>query len=109
MKESEDKAYGEALRVARKRAGFRTQEALGDVVGRSSRQVQNYEKGKYLTPEIRAQLERVLGKFYDGDSDPVVAAINRSQLDEWRRDDVRSTYRRHLHEQAREQGKEATG
>lgn len=98
----DDEEYGRRLREARRRAGFKTQEMLGDRIGRSSKMVRNYEAGKHLTPEIKAALEEVLGEFAD-EGDPVERAIRHSQLIKWRQDDLVSKYEKHVYDQSREE------
>jgi ribosome-binding protein aMBF1 (putative translation factor) len=101
-----DVDYGRAVRAARKSKGMRTQAELGDVIGRSGKMVQHYEAGRYLTPEVRALLEKALGDALGPTGDAVEAALDRSELNEWRASDVKTLYKRHLHDQRRE---EATG
>lgn len=97
-----DTEYGKQLRAARRAAGYRTQEELADAIGRSQKMVQHYEAGRYLTPDVRALLERVLGPFATA-GDPVEVALDRSELDDWRASDVKTLYKRHLQEQRREE------
>lgn len=91
--------FGERLAAARKRAGFRSQQALGDVVGTSGRTIRNYEIGK-TSPDVvmLEKLHQALGNF-DAEGDAVEAAIRRSELVEWRQDTVVGFYKRHLSEQ----------
>lgn len=98
-----EETYGSRLQVARKQAGYRSQQALGDIVGVSAKTIRNYETDVYLPPaDMRERLRAVLGRF-DATGDGVEVAIAQSELVEWRQDAVRSEYRRHLTEQ-RERG-----
>lgn len=91
--------YGSRLQAARKRAGYRSQQALGDRLGVSSKTIRNYETDVYLPPaDMRDELRRVLGHF-DAEGDAVEVAIANSELVDWRQDAVRSVYRRNLSEQ----------
>lgn len=90
-----DTEYGRAIKAARKAAGFRTQTELGDAIGVSPKMVQHYEAGRYLTPETRAKLERVL-KEHLSPGDPVEVAIEKSRLTPDRQSFVIGTYRREL-------------
>lgn len=80
-------------------AGYRTQQALGDALGLSSKTIRNYETGA-TTPDAstKANLRRLLGDF-DEPGDAVESAIRRSELTEWRKAAVISEYQRHLYEQ----------
>jgi ribosome-binding protein aMBF1 (putative translation factor) len=100
-----DIEYGNAVKAARKTAGMRTQKELADVLGVSAKMVQHYEAGRYLTPETRAKLEKVL-REYLAPGDPVEAAIERSRLTPDRQSFVIGTYRQALRLQDAE---EATG
>lgn len=95
--------FGERLQAARKRAGFRTQQALGDVLGRSARTIRNWETDKTL-PDVAdlAELRQVLGNF-DTDTDPVESAVRASRLTEDRQYVVIATYKRELRQQSEEE------
>lgn len=94
-----EETYGSRLQAARKRAGYRSQEALGDVVGKSGKMIRNYETGKAMPPaDVRALLREKLGNF-DAAGDDVEYAIANSELVDWRQDAVRSVYRKNLAEQ----------
>lgn len=91
--------FGQRLQAARKAAGFRTQESLGDAIGVSGKTIRNYEGGKtHPDAGTLARLRRLLGEF-DVQGDPVEVAVRQSELIEWRQDAVLSTYKRNLHEQ----------
>lgn len=97
--------FGERLQAARKALPGRvSQESLGAAVGKSGRSIRNYEAGK-SQPDVETlrQLRKVLGAF-DAMGDPVEIAIDSSELIEWRRDAVKSFYKRNLHEQREERG-----
>lgn len=94
----DDVEYGERLQVARKAKGW-TQAELGDVIGRSSRMVREYETGRRpVETALRDEIRRHLGDF-DAEGDPVELAVKRTRLVEWRKSDVITTYQRHLFEQ----------
>lgn len=94
-----DETFGARLQAARKRAGIKSQEALGDLVGVSGKTIRNYETNKTRpdTPILDA-LRRRLGNF-DAEGDAVEVAIANSELIDWRKDAVRSAYRKNLAEQ----------
>lgn len=94
-----EETYGSRLQAARKRAGIRSQEALGDLVGVSGKTIRNYETGR-TNPDadMRDKLREVLGHF-DAAGDAVEVAIAQSELVDWRQDAVRSVYRKNLSEQ----------
>lgn len=94
--------FGQRLQAARKAAGYRTQDSLGDAIGTSGKTIRNYEGDKYRPPaDALAKLRRLLGEF-DVEGDPVEVAVRQSELIEWRQDAVLSTYKRNLHEQREE-------
>lgn len=95
-----EETFGKRLQAARKNKGYRTQQALGDVVGLSARMIRHYESptGKVPPPDVLMRLREVLGDF-DSGGDPVEVAIRRSELDDWRQDTVVGFYKRHLQEQ----------
>ncbi len=97
----DDEEFGRQLRAARKRAGYRTQQSLGDVVGVSGRMIRNYEAGKHLEPSMRLRLAKVLGEFAV-EGEPVEVAVRSSALVKWRQDAVLTEYERHKYEQGRE-------
>lgn len=96
--------YGARLQIARKRAGYKTQQQLADIVGVSGKTIRNYETGK-TAPDVamRDKLRRLLGNF-DAEGDQVEAAIRNSELVEWRQDTVVGFYKRNLAEQQEEKG-----
>lgn len=98
----ETTTYGVRLQNARKRAGYRTQQALGDALGVSGRTVRNWETG-YTTPDHKAKtaLRDVLGHF-DVEGDEVEAAVMQSDLTEDRKYAVIGYYKRQIREQAAE-------
>lgn len=91
--------FGARLQAARKRAGIKSQEALGDLVGVSGKTIRNYETNK-TRPDAATidALRRHLGHF-DAEGDAVEVAIANSELTDWRQDAVRSVYRKNLAEQ----------
>lgn len=99
-----DDTFGTRLQIARKRAGFKTQQQLADALGVSSRTVRNYETNE-TRPDVTVldTLRKLLGNF-DAGGDPVEAAIRNSELVEWRQDTVVGFYKRNLAEQREERG-----
>lgn len=98
-----EQTYGDRLQAARKRAGFTTQESLGDAIGVSGRTIRAWEKRATPPddPTKRDALHKVLGEF-DTEGDPVEVALYRSELVEWRRDTVTGFYKMHLTQQRQE-------
>jgi transcriptional regulator with XRE-family HTH domain len=94
--------FGERLQAARKRAGYKSQQALGDVVKVSGRTIRNYEIGK-TAPDlvVLEKLIDVLGDFTE-EGDPVEIALRGSRLTEDRQYVVLATYKRQLREQDEE-------
>lgn len=101
-----DETFGAKLQRARKLAGYKTQQSLGDKVGVSGKTIRNWETGvtrpENIDPGHRAALRKLVGSF-DDEGDPVEVALKNSGLIEWRWGAVYNEYKRHLHEQAREQ------
>jgi transcriptional regulator with XRE-family HTH domain len=92
--------YAAHLRAAIARKGF-TKTAVADVIGVQLRTVTNWTSEKKPTtpgPIEQEKLRQLLGEF-DQPGDEVIAAIERSRLVDWRRDAVRSVYRKNLREQ----------
>lgn len=94
-----DSTFGTRLQIARKRAGFRTQQALADLLGISGRTIRNYELGK-TRPDAATldALRKTLGEF-DAEGDAVEVAVRNSRLTEDRQYVVLGTYKRQLREQ----------
>lgn len=94
--------FGERLALARRVAGYRSQQALADKIGVSSRTIRNYERGS-TQPDAATleQLREVLGQF-DAQGDAVEVAVRQSELVKWRQDAVISEYEKHRYEQGRE-------
>lgn len=94
---------GKRLQAARKAAGIRTQQALGDMLGVSDRTVRNWESDSHPVPrEYHDRISKILGGFaFAGDQ--VEAAVRASRLTEDRQYDVLGTYKRLLREQDDEQ------
>lgn len=94
--------FGQRLQAARKRAGYRSQQALGDAIGRSSRTVRNWETDTTSPDRLDIEaLREVLGEF-DSTGDPVETAVRGSRLTEDRQYVVIATYKRELREQDEE-------
>lgn len=101
--------FGKRLQAARKSAGHKTQEALGDLLGVSGRTVRNWETDAYPVPlEYRDRLMDLLGRGLFAEGDPVEAAVRASRLTEDRQYVVLGTYKRQLREQDEEQGRGQT-
>lgn len=101
-KQRVDPMFGERLQAARKRAGYRTQQALGDVIGVSGRTIRNWETDK-THPDANdlAALRRAVGTF-DVAGDPVEVAMRESRLTEDRQYVVLAAYKRELRQQDEE-------
>jgi transcriptional regulator with XRE-family HTH domain len=95
--------FGQRLQAARKRAGYKSQHALGDRIGVAGRTIRNYEIGA-TSPDVPTleKLTAVLGDFVT-EGDPVETAVRSSELVKWRQDAVISTYEKHRYDQAREE------
>lgn len=104
----ENETLGDRIRRLREARRW-TQPEMGEVLNVSAKTISNWESGRNHPRNSMGALRDLFGAALDGaeytEDDPVLAAIARSELDEWRRDDVRSRYRRHLQEQ-REPGRE---
>lgn len=100
----EQATFGKRMQAARRMSGYRTQQALADVLGVSERTVRNYETDKWR-PDVGtlSVLRRLLGPF-DEDGDDVEMAVRRSRLTEDRQYAVIGTYKRHLREQDDDEG-----
>lgn len=101
-----EQTFGARLMAARKRAGFRTQQALGDAVGVSGKTIRNYEGNRTaperIDPETLAKIRRLVGEF-DLEGDPVEVALKQSRLVEDRQLEVLKTYKRELRYQDAEE------
>lgn len=92
--------FGKRLQAARKSAGYRTQEALGDALGVSGRTVRNWETDVYpVALEHRDAITRLLGSGVFAEGDPVEIAVRSSRLTEDRQYGVIGYYKRQLREQ----------
>lgn len=99
-----EQTYGQRLQIARKRAGYKTQQALGDRIGFRARTVRYWEADAHQPDAATKELLReVLGNF-DAEGDPVEVAIRQSELVKWRQDAVITEYGRQRYEQRRERG-----
>lgn len=94
-----EETFGARLQAARKRAGIKTQEALGDLVGVSGKTIRNYETGKTRPDAGTLEVLRSHLGHFDAEGDAVEVALANSELIDWRQDSVRAEYRRHLAEQ----------
>lgn len=81
-----------------------------EATGKGYRTVSNWvSETKPTMPDDRDRaILRRLFPGYDTAGDPVIVAISRSELDEWRKDTVKGFYRKHVAEQEEERG-EVTG
>lgn len=94
--------HGRRLREAMASRGLDRQ-VVADAAGVKPRTITNWTSGATMPSATeRAALRRLFGD-YDSLGDPVEVALSRSELIEWRRDAVRSIYKRHLHEQRAEE------
>ena len=90
--------HASRLRAAMAKRGA-SNEDVAAYTQSSTRSVINWRGGANLPlPADREKLRRLF-PGYDEPGDLVLAALSQSELVEWRRDAVRSTYRRHLSEQ----------
>jgi transcriptional regulator with XRE-family HTH domain len=98
-----DKAeHGKRLKAAMASRAI-GREQIADAADVKVRTVTNWTSGSTMpSDKERASLRRLLGP-YDEPGDPVEVALGQSELVEWRRDAVRSFYKRNLFEQ-RERG-----
>lgn len=86
------------LRVAMAEGGY-SRRVIADLTGHQPRTVTNWTTGATMPGDAeRALLRKLLGP-YDTPGDPMETALEHCELIDWRRDAVRSTYRRHLSEQ----------
>ena len=93
--------HAELLRKAIDESREWDRQSIATAFGRNYRTISNWiseTKPTMPSGEERAQLRRMLGP-YDSPGDGVERAIDRSDLVEWRRDAVKSFYKRNLHEQ----------
>lgn len=79
-----------------------SRQVVADLTGKGPRTVTNWTSGTTLPDPPEREILRRFFVGYDHEGDPVEAAINHSELDEWRKDAVRSFYKRNLHEQRAE-------
>lgn len=94
-----DDSFGTRLQIARKRAGIRTQEALGDLVGVSGKTIRNYETNKTRPDSVTLEALREVVGIFDAAGDPVEVAVRASRLTEDRQYGVIGYYKRQLREQ----------
>lgn len=99
---------GKRLQAARKAAGFRTQESLGDVLGVTGRTVRYWEADKHPVPlEHRGTIAELLGNVF-AEGDAVEIAVRGSRLTEDRQYVVLGVYKRELRQQDEERERGAT-
>lgn len=95
--------HGKRLAAAMAAKRFDRQ-VIADATQRDKRTVTNWTSGKTMpSTSERIVLRRLLGD-YDNPGDPVEVAIDQSELQDWRKDAVRSFYKRNLYEQRGEVG-----
>jgi transcriptional regulator with XRE-family HTH domain len=91
--------FGKRLQAARKANGYRTQEALGEIIGVSGKTIRNWETDRHRPdPGAVIALRKLLGNF-DVQGDPVEVAVRQSELTEDRQYDVIGYYKRQVREQ----------
>lgn len=100
--DDEKRDHGLRLKVAMSRARVDRQR-IADATGVKPRTVTNWTSGKTMPTEAEKTVLRNLFGDYDNPGDPVEVAIDRSELHDWRRDRVKSEYKRQLQEQRREE------
>lgn len=90
---------GQRIRRLREQRQW-SQQALGDVVGVSSKTVGNWENDRFHPRNRLGALEQIFATDLGAaDADPVVSAVERSRLTEDRQYDVIGYYKRQLREQ----------
>lgn len=90
--------HGQRLKAAMASRGL-GRERIAGLLDVATRTVTNWTSGKTMPSDAeRVKLRETLGP-YDSPGDPVEVALSQSELIDWRRDEVRATYRRNLHEQ----------
>lgn len=77
-------------------------QVIADATNRDVRTVTNWTRGKTMPSDAERVVLRALLGDYDNPGDPVEVALAQSSLVEWRKDAVRSVYKRHLFEQQAE-------
>lgn len=100
--DQEKRDHGLRLKVAMSRARVDRQR-VADETGVQPRTVTNWTSGKTMPSEAEKVALRGLFGDYDNVGDPVIVAIDQSELHDWRRDRVKSEYRRQLQDQRREE------
>lgn len=94
--------HGLRLKAAMAAQGFGRQ-TVADAAKVQPRTVTNWTSGQTMPSDAERARLRAMFPGYDSQGDPVEAALDQSELHEWRRDAVKSTYKRHLHEQRGEE------
>jgi len=86
-----------------------SQKQLAELLAVTEKSVGNWENDRSSPRGSMGALRDLFGDALDAagpvDSDPVIAAIDQSTLVEWRRDEVRSVYRRNVAQQAEDEGR----
>lgn len=101
----ENEPIGERIKRLRE-ARHWTQEKLAGILGTSAKSVSNWENGHNHPRGSMGALREAFGPAIDGapagDPDPVIAAIDQSDLEDFRKDEVRHVYRRNVAAQQNE-------
>lgn len=107
----EEETLGERIKRLREVRRL-TQAELADVLAVSTKTISNWEKDRTDPRSSLGALREFFGRSFDQDLTPaatetpvddVEAALGRSALHEWRKTALVGEYRRHLHEQQREE------
>lgn len=102
MDREEQARQAKSLRRAMAVAGL-TNHDLATALGVSPRTITNWRDTSGTMPnEAYQESLRQLLPGYGDEGDPVEVALARTELDPWRQTDVLAVYKRHLHEQSRE-------
>lgn len=98
----ENETIGERIKRLREDRRW-TQEKLAELLATSAKSVSNWENGHNQPRGSMGALREIFGSAIDGvpatDRDPVIAAIDQSDLADFRKDEVRHVYRRNVAEQ----------
>lgn len=100
----EIETLGERIRRLRESRRW-TQDHMAELLAVSAKTVSNWESGRNSPRNSMGALRELFGDALDGGApaeetgDAVEVAIKQSELIDWRQDEVRSVYRRNLHEQ----------
>lgn len=101
----ENESLGERIKRLRE-ARHWTQSELADFMGVTAKSISNWESGRNHPRSRMGSLQELFGQALEDDGvelgDDVEIAIAKSDLDGWRKDEVRSVYRRNRDQQRSE-------